>query len=101
MVVVIVQVKVKPEYVDAFKRATVENAIQSRGEPGVARFDVIQETDTATAFVLIEAYRNPEGATAHKDTAHYKKWRELVAPMMAEPRTSRKFVNIDPPDAAW
>ncbi len=101
MRVVHVQVQVKPECIEAFREATVENARASRREPGIARFDVVQQADDPTRFVLVECYRTPEAPMAHKETAHYRKWRDAVADMMAEPRSSVKFANIDPPDSAW
>ncbi|MBZ4412388.1 antibiotic biosynthesis monooxygenase [Myxococcus sp. MISCRS1] len=99
--VVHVHVHVKPEHVDAFREATLANARESVKEPGVARFDVIQDSEDATRFVLVEVYRSAEAPAAHKDTAHYLRWRDTVAPMMAEPRTSRKYVNLFPEDAGW
>ncbi|AKF81110.1 Quinol monooxygenase YgiN [Myxococcus fulvus] len=99
--VVHVHVHVKPEHVDAFREATLANARESVKEPGVARFDVIQDSEDATRFVLVEVYRSAEAPAAHKDTAHYLRWRDTVAPMMAEPRTSRKYVNVFPEDAGW
>lgn len=96
MLVVHVHVHVKPESVEAFKEATIQNARQSVREPGIARFDVVQQHDDPTRFVLVEVYRTPEAPGQHKETAHYLKWREAVAPMMAEPRTSVKFENLFP-----
>jgi len=101
MLVVHVQVRVKPGSVEAFKAATLENARCSRREPGVARFDVVQQTDDPTRFVLVEVYRTAADAAAHKETKHYPVWRDAVAPMMAEPRSSVKFTNLFPPDAEW
>ncbi|MCP3142644.1 antibiotic biosynthesis monooxygenase [Pyxidicoccus xibeiensis] len=101
LLVVHVQVHVKPEHVEAFREATLANARESVKEPGIARFDVMQDVDDATRFVLVEAYRTPQAPAAHKETAHYLTWRDTVAPMMAEPRTSRKFVNRFPDDAGW
>ena len=97
MLVVHVHVKVKPDHVDAFRTATIANAQASRKEPGIARFDVLQQSDDPTRFVLTEAYRTPEAPAAHKETAHYATWRDTVAEMMAEPRQSVKFTNVDPP----
>jgi quinol monooxygenase YgiN len=91
MLVVHVHVHVKPESVEAFKLATIENARQSVQEPGIARFDVLQQQDDATRFVLVEAYRNPQAPAAHKETRHYQTWRDAVVPMMAEPRYSVKY----------
>jgi (4S)-4-hydroxy-5-phosphonooxypentane-2,3-dione isomerase len=101
MLIVLVRAKVLPECVDAFRAASVANAAASRREPGIARFDVLQKADDPTAFILNEVYRSQEAAVAHKETAHYKLWRDTVAPMMAEPRSSEKFTNADPPDAQW
>lgn len=101
MLVVHVHVQVKPECVEAFKAATLENARASLQEPGIARFDVTQQADDPTRFVLVEAYRTPAAPAAHKETAHYAKWRDTVAPLMAAPRTSVKFANLFPEDAAW
>jgi len=98
--VVFVNVHVLPQHVEAFRAATLANAQESVKEPGVARFDVVQESDDPTRFVLIEAYRGPAGAAAHKETAHYQKWRDTVADMMAEPRTSKKYVNVTE-DETW
>jgi len=96
MFIVHVHVHVKPEYVEAFRQATVENARNSVREPGVARFDVIQQMDDPTRFVLVEVYRTPEDAGRHKETAHYPVWRDTVEPMMAEPRSSVKYANVFP-----
>lgn len=101
MLVVHVHVHVKPECVEAFKAATVENASNSVQEPGIARFDVVQQADDPTRFVLVEAYRSVAATVAHKETAHYAKWRDTVAEMMAEPRSSVKYENVYPQDAAW
>ena len=101
MLVVLVHVHVKSEYVDAFHQASVANARNSILEPGIARFDVVQQADDPTRFVLVEAYRTPEATALHKETAHYKTWRDAVADMMAEPRTSAKYANLFPEDAGW
>ena len=101
MLVVHVHVHVKPEHVAAFKQATVANARESIKEPGIARFDCVQQQDDPTRFVLVEAYRTPQAPAAHKETRHYQTWRDAVAPMMAEPRASVKFENLFPPDSAW
>ena len=101
MIVVHVHVHVRPESVEAFRRATIENARNSVQEPGIARFDVIQQTDDSTRFVLVEVYRDQEATVKHKETAHYAAWRDAVAPMMAEPRSSVKYSNIFPEDGGW
>jgi quinol monooxygenase YgiN len=101
MFIVHVNVHVRPDCVEAFKTATVENATNSVREPGIARFDVCQDRSDPTRFVLVEVYRTPEDPARHKETAHYAKWRDAVADMMAEPRSSLKFDNVFPEDAGW
>ncbi len=101
MLVVHVHVHVKPEFVEAFRLATMENASKSVLESGVARFDVLQQSDDPARFVLVECYRTPEAPAQHKDTKHYARWRDAVAPMMAEPRASVKFSNVFPEDSNW
>jgi autoinducer 2-degrading protein len=101
MLVVHVHVHVKPEAVEAFKKVTAANARESIKEPGIARFDVGQQQDDPTRFVLVEVYRSAEAPAAHKETKHYQIWRDAVAPMMAEPRTSVKFNNVFPDDRGW
>lgn len=101
MLVVHVHVHVKPESVEDFKRATIENARASIQELGIARFDVVQQHDDPARFVLIEVYRTPEAPAAHKETAHYAKWRDTVAPMMASPRQSVKFTEVFPDPQGW
>jgi quinol monooxygenase YgiN len=101
MLIFHVQVHVKPEFIEAFKAATLANAQASIRESGIARFDVAQQADDPTRFVLVEAYRTPDAPAAHKETAHYATWRDAVAPMMASPRSSTKFHNVFPGDSAW
>ncbi len=101
MLIVHVFVNVKPEQVEAFRAATLENARNSVQEPGIARFDVLQEQDEPTRFVLVEIYRTSEDPGKHKETAHYQKWRDTVADMMAEPRTSVKYTNVFPDEQGW
>lgn len=96
-----VHVHVKPEHVADFIVATRANASASLQEPGIARFDVVQQIDDPTRFVLVEVYRENAAPAAHKDTAHYATWRDAVAPMMASPRTSVKFANVFPADPGW
>jgi quinol monooxygenase YgiN len=100
MLIVHVHVRVNPEAVDAFKAATIANARESIKEPGIARYDVAQEQDDTTRFVLVEVYRTAEAPAAHKETRHYQTWRDAVAPMMAEPRFSVRFNNIFPAKTA-
>jgi quinol monooxygenase YgiN len=101
MLIVHVHVHVKPDCVEAFKTATLLNARLSLLELGVRRFDVVQQADDPTRFVLIEVYRDAAAGAAHKETKHYPVWRDAVAPMMAEPRTSVKFNNVFPDDKNW
>lgn len=101
MHIVHVFVHVKPGFEEAFEEATLVNARASLTEPGVARFDVVRQQDDPARFVLIEVYKTPAAALAHKETAHYATWRDAVADMMAEPRTSVKYVNLHPHDAGW
>ena len=101
MLVVHVHVHVKPECVEDFKRVTLANARESIKEPGIARFDVVQQEDDATRFVLVEVYRDAQAPVAHKETKHYQTWRDSVAPMMAEPRSSVKLTNLFPNDEDW
>jgi (4S)-4-hydroxy-5-phosphonooxypentane-2,3-dione isomerase len=101
MYIVHVFVHVKAEYLDEFIAATLENARNSLMEPGIARFDVVRQQDDPARFVLVEAYRTAEDAGKHKETAHYAKWRDTVADMMAEPRTGIKFTNLFPEEEGW
>jgi quinol monooxygenase YgiN len=101
MLVVHVHVRVKPDCVDSFKAASLANARQSVQEPGIARFDVVQQQADPTRFVLVEVYRTAEAPAAHKETRHYQTWRDTVEPMMAEPRSSVKFSNVFPDDQGW
>jgi (4S)-4-hydroxy-5-phosphonooxypentane-2,3-dione isomerase len=94
MLIVHVHVHVKPDSVEAFRQATLDNARNSVQEPGVVRFDVCQQQDDPTRFVLAEVYRSVEATTAHKEAAHYAKWRDKVAGMMAEPRSSVKYAEV-------
>ncbi len=101
MLIVHVFVHVKKEFIEAFKEASVENAKNSVHEPGIDRFDVIQQSDDPCRFLLIEVYRTADDPAKHKETAHYAAWRDAVAPMMAEPRTSVKYTNIFPDEKGW
>ena len=101
MLIVHVFVYVKPDRIEAFKTATLENARSSVQEPGVARFDVIQQQDDPARFVLVEVYRTSDDPAEHKQTDHYQKWRDTVADMMAEPRSSIKYANVFPDEQGW
>jgi len=99
--IALVSAHVYPERVEDFRQATMLNASESRKEPGVVRFDVVQESEDPTRFVLSEVFRGAAGAAAHRETPHYQRWRDTVAEMMAEPRASKKYVNVSPDDAGW
>ena len=101
MQIVLVHVHVKPEFIDAFKQASLENAINSVKETGIARFDVIQQVDDPSRFILVEVYKTAEAPAAHKETTHYTRWRDTVAEMMAEPRQGIKYTNTFPVDDDW
>jgi len=101
MLIVHVFAHVKPDQVEAFQAATLENARHSVEEPGIARFDVIQQVDDPTRFVLVEVYRTPDDPARHKQTAHYATWRDTVESMLAEPRTSIRYVNVFPDESGW
>ena len=101
MLVVHVHVHVKPGTAEAFEAATRENARSSVQEPGIVRFDVIRQEDDGDRFVLVEVYRSAADPALHKETAHYLRWRDEVAPMMAKARHSIKYTNIFPTDAGW
>jgi (4S)-4-hydroxy-5-phosphonooxypentane-2,3-dione isomerase len=101
MHVLVVQVHVKPEFVQAFREATLENARNSLQETDIARFDVLQNQDDPTHFTLIEVYRTAEGHPKHRETAHYAQWRDTVADMMAEARSATKYKNVFPDDGGW
>ncbi|RPJ41577.1 MAG: antibiotic biosynthesis monooxygenase [Chloroflexi bacterium] len=101
MLVNLVFVEVKPDKREEFRFATFANAAESRKESGIARFDVLEEKAEPFRFVLIEVFRDTEAEKKHKETAHYKKWRETVEPMMADDRKSVSCLSIDPPDPEW
>jgi (4S)-4-hydroxy-5-phosphonooxypentane-2,3-dione isomerase len=101
MLILMVEVRVKPEFIERFKSISATNAEASRGEVGIARFDILQQADDPGRFVLMEYYRTGAAPEAHKQTAHYQQWRDTVAEMMAAPRQSVKFLNFDPGDDAF
>ncbi len=101
MLVVCVHVTVKSESVEDFKTATLDNARHSVEEPGIARFDVLQDNEHPERFVLVEAYRTADAPARHKETAHYKRWRDAVENMMAEPRQGIKYSAIFPDASRW
>ncbi len=101
MVILKVDIQIKPECVDAFKVATIENARNSALEAGVARFDFVQDIADPTHFVLWEVYHSEAAMPLHKETAHFKTWATTVADMFAEPRTRALFTNVFPGDEKW
>jgi len=101
MLIVNVHVHVKEGMERAFMEASLENAKNSVQEPGIARFDVLQQKDDSSRFLLVEVYRTPEDPARHKETKHYQQWRDTVEEMMAEPRFAVKYENIFPEDVGW
>ena len=101
MLIVHVHIHVKPEHLEEFKQATIVNASNSVKEPGIARFDVIQQEDDPTRFVLVEVYRDPEAPVKHRETAHYLAWVEKATGWMVEPRTRARYTNVFPTDQGW
>jgi (4S)-4-hydroxy-5-phosphonooxypentane-2,3-dione isomerase len=101
LLVVHVDIAVVPDQLQSFLDATEENAMASRKEPGVVRFDVLSDRDDPTHVVLVEIYRDEAAAAAHKDTGHYQRWRDIVAQMMARPREATRYVNTSPEDSDW
>ena len=101
LLIVHVDIAVVPDHLDAFLAATQQNAVASRDEPGIVRFDVLSDRADPTHVVLVEVYRDEAATAAHKDTSHYQRWRETVAPMMARPREATRYVNTSPDDSDW
>jgi len=101
MHIVHVFISVIPESVDAFRLATLDNARNSLQEPGVSRFDFLENVEQPGHFTLVEAYRSPQDSARHKETAHYKRWAEAVAGMMAVPRTRTVYRSVFPADDDW
>jgi (4S)-4-hydroxy-5-phosphonooxypentane-2,3-dione isomerase len=101
LLIVHVDIAVVPEQLNAFLASTEENAIASRDEPGIVRFDVLSDRADPTHVVLVEIYRDDAAAAAHKDTAHYQRWREAVSAMMARPREATRYLNTSPDDSDW
>jgi quinol monooxygenase YgiN len=101
MLILQVHIHVKPEHLEEFREATIVNASNSVQEPGIARFDVLQQEDDPTRFVLTEVYRDPEAPVKHKETAHYLAWVEKVTDWLVEPRTRARYINVFPSDQGW
>lgn len=101
MYIVHVFVQVKPDFIEQFKEATLLNAKASLQEPGIARFDVLQEEENPDSFVLVEVYRSKDDPARHKETAHYQQWRDVAEDMMAAPRTKMVYENVFPDETGW
>jgi quinol monooxygenase YgiN len=101
MLILHISIHVKAEQLEAFRAATIENSRHSRQEPGVVRFDFIQQADDPTRVMLLEVYRDAAAHASHRETPHYHAWAAQVTDMMAEPRTRQSYTNIYPPDAEW
>ena len=101
MLIVLVHVHVKPDCLEAFRTASLQNARNSIQEPGIARFDVLQDNADPNRFILNEVYHTEDAPAAHKKTEHYKAWRKTVEDMMAEPRQAVKLTNLFPEDSEW
>ena len=101
MIIVLVYVHVKEDRIEAFKTASLENASNSLLEPGIRRFDVIQQADDPKRFILVEVYLSEAAQAAHKETDHYQNWRDTVAEMMVEPRHGVKYFGVYPADKDW
>jgi len=101
MLVVIVNIHVRPECVEEFIKVTKINAECSLKEPGITRFDFLQEDNDPTRFILIEAYKTIADPAKHRETVHYKTWKEKVASIMLEPRSKMDYTNLYPPDSDW
>jgi (4S)-4-hydroxy-5-phosphonooxypentane-2,3-dione isomerase len=101
MLILIVNLHVKPECLEAFREATMENARHSRQEPGIVRFDFLEQSDDPTRFALIEVYRDADAPVRHRESAHYNAWVQKVPDMLAEPRTRTFFSNVSPADQDW
>jgi len=101
MLIVHINIHVKPESVEAFRQATIANALESVKEPGIARFDLLQQTDDPARFIVVEVYRTAAAPAQHRETTHYRIWRDTVEEMMAEPRARVTCANIFPGDEGW
>ena len=101
LLIVHVDVAVIPDVLEGFLAATEENARASRHEPGIVRFDVLSDRANPAHVVLVEVYKDEDAAAAHKETGHYHRWRDIVAPMMARPREATRYLNSSPEDSDW
>lgn len=101
MHIVHVAIRVKAEYIEEFKKATMENSRCSLQEAGVARFDVLQQQEDPASFLLAEAYYTAEDQLRHRETEHFKKWKTVTGVMLAEQYTFIKYNNVCPDDKGW
>lgn len=100
----VVQLHVRAECLPAFLDAVRANHEASVREPGNLRFDVLRSAEDPTRFVLYEVYASAEAAAAHRETAHFVRWRETVEPLYASPRVGMVCEALHPaPEApeAW
>jgi (4S)-4-hydroxy-5-phosphonooxypentane-2,3-dione isomerase len=101
LLIVHVDVAVIPDVLEGFLAATEENAHASRHESGIVRFDVLSDRADPAHVILVEVYKDEDAAAAHKETGHYQRWRDIVAPMMARPRQATRYLNTSPEDSDW
>jgi (4S)-4-hydroxy-5-phosphonooxypentane-2,3-dione isomerase len=101
MHIVLVHIHVRPDAIEPFLQATIDNARHSLQEPGVARFDVLQSVEDPARITLVEVYRHPDDVARHKETEHYARWTGAVAGWLAEPRTRSVYRNVVPDDSSW
>ena len=101
MIIIHVYLNAKREMINAFKEATVKNASNSVREPGILRFDVLQQENNPAMFLLVEIYKNEKAVSAHKETSHYAEWVKIAEPMLAEPRSKTSYINLFPDDKKW
>jgi (4S)-4-hydroxy-5-phosphonooxypentane-2,3-dione isomerase len=101
MLVAIINVHVKSDFIEGFKTASLDNASNSVKEPGVIRFDVYQQSDDPSRYTLVEIYKTDEDVTRHRETTHYVRWRDTVTAMMVEPRTRTTHRIVYPVESEW
>ena len=101
LLIVHVDVAVIPDVLEGFLAATEENANASRHESGIVRFDVLSDRADPAHVILVEVYKDEDAAATHKETGHYQRWRDIVAPMMARPRQPTRYLNTSPEDSDW
>ena len=101
MIIVHIFIKVKPDALELFKAETLKNAKNSIKEPGILRFDFMQQEDDPLSFLLVEVYKDDSAIIKHKETSHYAEWCQSAEHMIAEPRKRIRYVNIFPEDKEW